>query len=267
MKITPRDQIAIETKDQKREFVLRGLPKGSISVLAGTGGAGKGFFLLNMLDDKDNFLNNDSYHQLTPKKVAFLNFEDDLLTISSRLGNTTYHDWDFVDCIGDTIFEEIKEGGILKRTLNQKMFNQLKEYDLIIIDTWALSSGIDENDNVTISKGMRALKGWLSKNNASLMIVHHTSKSGMNVENETGTSQIRGASALTDNSRIATLIYPKIVKEGGAKKFSKTEVVAEIVKANYTMKDEQEFSRGEGGILTVSNNHKRTDKEGVVIPF
>jgi RecA-family ATPase len=255
MKITPKNQIAKETEGQKREFILRGITAGSISVLAGTGGSGKGFFILNMLDDKNNILNNDEYHKLTPKRIAFLNFEDDILTIKTRLGDAAYHDWDFVDCIGLGIFDEIKEGGIIKRKLNQSMFNQLKDYDLIIIDTWALASGLDENDNTNISKGMRALKGWLSTNKSALMIVHHTSKAGMSADNETGTSQIRGASALTDNARLVTLIYPKIIKSHKEKKFSKTEVIAEIVKANYTMKDEQEFTRGEGGKLSISNLH------------
>jgi len=268
MKITPRNKIKEETAGQKREFVLRGLTKGSIGILAGTGGAGKGYFLLNMLDDKRNFLNNDPYHNLKKKKIAFLNFEDDILTISSRLGDSQYHDWDFVNCIGKSIFDEVRIDGVVKRILNNRIFDQLKSYDLIIIDTWALASGIDENDNSTTSKAMRSLKGWLANSDASLVIVHHTSKSGMSAESATGTSQIRGASALTDNARLVALVYPKIIQNGGVKSFSKTNVITEIVKANYTMKDEQEYVRGEGGVFNIVNsNSKGLDANGIVSPF
>lgn len=245
--IIPRDQIKEETKDEKREFLIRGLPRNNIAIFAGTGSSGKGFVTLAMLDQVGMFLNKDPMHDMVPRKIAYMNFEDDLLTISTRLGEPTYHDWDYVDCIGKSLFNEIKVDGVQKRVLNNDLFDHLKEYDLLIVDTWALSSGIDENDNATTSKAMRSLKGYAYKNNLSIVLVHHTSKAGMNAEATTGTSQIRGASALTDNARLVVLVHPKIEN----KKFSKTHVVAEIVKANYTMVDEQEYKRGERGVLEI----------------
>jgi len=257
MNITPRNLIKEKTKNIKREFVIRSLPYGNIAILGGSGGVGKCFFILSMLDEKENFLNQDPNTPLTPKRIAFLNFEDDILTIKSRLGDSsTYHDWDFIDCIGESIFTEIKKEGVFTRILNKDIFDNLKEYDLIIIDTWGLSSGIDENDNSATSKAMRVLKLWLKENKSSLMIVHHTSKAGMRAEEVTGTHQIRGASSLTDNARLVVLIYPKIIKVGKEKKFSKSIVVADIVKANYTIKDSQEFKRGDRGELGILGAEK-----------
>ena len=249
LKAIPRDKIKSHTAGMSREFYLRGVVPASIFIIAGTGGSGKGFFCLNMLDNKSNIMNYDKYEVIKPRKIAFMNFEDDILTISNRLGVDTFHDWSFIDCIGQSIFTEVVEDRVHKRKLNTEMFSQLVDYDILLIDTWAMASGIDENDNSTTSKAMRVLKAFAHKNAISIGLIHHTSKAGMNMENEVSTSQIRGASSLTDNARMVVMISAvEPAEKGGDIIFTK----ATITKANYTQGGiKQLYKRGERGELTI----------------
>lgn len=241
----------IATREVDIDFVLNGLPRGDIATVFGNGGVGKGFFIQNFLVSKENMLYSK------PIKIAYLTFEDPVDVISIRYKKqklaypTPVHEFDVLDSIGLNLFEM---GNNKEKKVNGKLFKEIfdhKDYDLLILDTWAMASWqFEENSNSDLTQAMFLLKKVARHFGCSFMLVHHTNKSALSAENSTNEGALRGASSIIGNSRLVVSVKKGIIEDKkGKKEFSPDEVVANMDKVNFIMPEQQTFFRGKHGIF------------------
>jgi len=240
----------IATRDVSIDFVLKGLPRGDISTVFGNGGVGKGFFIQHFLTSADNMLYEKQI------KIAYLTFEDPIDVISIRYKNQKLvypdacHEFDVLDAIGLHLFQI---GSNKEKTVNLQLFKEIFEhndYDLIILDTWAMASWqFEENSNSDLTQAMFLLKTVARKFGCSFMLVHHTNKSALNAENSTNEGALRGASSIIGNSRLVVSIKKGIIEKNGKKEFNDNQVIAKMDKVNFISPEEQTLWRGANGVL------------------
>jgi replicative DNA helicase len=111
----------------------------------------------------------------------------------------------------------------------QKVKEQLKEFDVILLDPLIGFYGGDENSNADARVFMQHFTKWAAEENKTIVFIHHAAK---------GTGKSRGASALVDAVRLVYEIE-KIDKNDTKRKFK-------IGKDNYGVKnilDCMEFER------------------------
>lgn len=244
----------ILTREAKINFTLNGLPLGDISTTYGNGGVGKGYFILNLLTDKNNFL----YHK--PLKICYLTFEDSIDSFTVRYQHqkkafpTDIHDVEILDCIGLDLFQltSTKEK-VVNQQLMREVFDR-KDFDLLILDTWAMASWqFEENSNSDLTQAMSKLKKVARDYKCSFMLVHHTNKSALNAANSTNEGALRGASSIIGNSRLIVSVS-KVVDDSG-EKFKDDEIIAKMEKVNFIKPEEQEYFRTGHGILQIKKNN------------
>jgi RecA-family ATPase len=247
-------EIEIASREVEIDFVLNGLPRGDIGTFYGNSGVGKSFYLINFLSSSENMLYSKKL------KIAYLTFEDpvDVMAIRYKkqkmVQENPIHDFDVLDAIGLNLFEI---GDNREKRLNKKLFKEIfehKDYDLLILDTWAMASWqFEENSNSDLTQAMFLLKKVARHFRCSFLLVHHTNKSALSAENSTNEGALRGASSIIGNSRLVVSIGKTVVdsKENGkkVKAFSEDELIVKMEKVNFIKPEKQSMWRHDGGIL------------------
>jgi len=169
------------------DFAIYGLQKGEIGVLYGAGAVGKGFFLKHFFTHQQNLLFEK------PIKILYLSLEDDYISITNKYSNL------------EICHSKLDFGFDLE---TEKYW---KDYDLVILDTWSryLAGKYDENSNKEMGAAYEELITKAKKYNCAILVVAHTNKSGRNPKEENSVNDLRGASSLSDNARLAISIIKK----------------------------------------------------------
>ncbi len=201
------------------DFAIYGLQRGEIGVLYGQGAVGKGYFL------KHFFSNNHNLMFEKPIKVLYISLEDDYTSITNKYDNLE-------------ICHQVVDFGFSLKT--EKYWGN---YDLVIIDTWSrfLAGRYEENSNKEMSLAYEEIISKAKKYNCAVLVVAHTNKGGRNQENESSINDLRGASVLSDNARLAISI----------EKIDDDIVKVKTAKINRKAIKEQGFIRGENGDLII----------------
>jgi RecA-family ATPase len=270
------------------EFVLPGLVRGTVGILAGRGAIGKSFmtfYLASLIIAKyKNFnikLDEKGWELEKGEEVLYFSGEEKFKEAQSRWkrvllnevrkGNITLAEADQMVShlkIDDLTYESVE-------VLDCKDLTATEHYEytenvikhvrprLVVIDTLSKIHGLEESNNIHMSKLLGLYQNLASKYDVAIVIVHHLSKAGAKDSEEGDGSGVRGADAIVSNSRWTAVMREMSKNEAeklndaagqtvvnttfaGRKQFIKFEVP----KANYGPDVEPVwFQRGKDGIL------------------
>ena len=178
----------------EREFLDEDfkLPKGVLTLVAGLGSVGKGYFLL----------------YLTIKwvekgyNVAYISVEDDKLEIKRRLLSL------IPKVLKDKQKGKLRVVEFLDEDLIETINNLVSEgFEVIIVDPIGLILE-EENLNSEISKLMRKFQAITKKHNVNIILSHHLRKSALKkIKNKYDMlDAIRGAGSLHNNARYVSFL-------------------------------------------------------------
>lgn len=275
-RITLRDSLNKPVID----WVLPGLPVGSVGAIVGPGGVGKSFLSIaiaavigcgfemggNMFKSKNKgkvviFFGED------PKEIV----QDRLHSFRNILNNDEIE-------LFDVNVKIVSGHGIMCQLMGlhgnygefyDVFLEAAKGARLLILDPFSRLHGADENDNSAMTRMLQILESISKKTGASILVIHHTGKmatSNFNGEMK-NQSASRGASALSSGLRWQVNMWIPNKKElsyFGVKEIeSKFFVKISLVKANYTrLIDDQWMQRGNNGVLQyVKLDH---DKKNII---
>jgi len=243
----------IFTQPQELDETLKGLPRGEVGVLVAPGATGKSFFVLNMLLASCNSVVKN--HLIAkPIRILYLSLEDRLEDIQRRLyAHTVANIITQSDIKNDANdFEIIAYKGsqrlISKFTpqAENTLWQSLKQRitaskpDLVIIDTLIKCyEGYEENSNPDMAKVLSFFNELAIEHHCSILLLHHTNKAALNLDNPSSQANARGASAIVDNSRWVISL----------KKVDEESVLCEAIKMNFTSIKPVTYSRRCKGVL------------------
>ena len=152
-------------------------PAGEISIIAGTGGAGKTYMAIYLAMQ---------FCQQNPNKKALLWLTEDAKgTIVSRLNYISKH---YGMAIPKNLIIEFespkplmeKSYGQIKKTVDfNTTLNFICNYDLIVLDPLANFNPFDTNDNKENRTFLNAFREKIAKTDKSIVFLHHTNKLSM----------------------------------------------------------------------------------------
>lgn len=246
------------------DFVIPGLPRGSIGLLVGIGGVGKSLFCLDLLSDLcigNNVVGLNPENKL--RNVYYLSLEDSLTVLHHRL-HFMYRDLDNKKkklILKKSKIATVKKGRLNVGDVNSNSYEILKNFaeecDLFIIDTFSRLHSLDENSNMDMSIVISNLEMVAKNANCAILVVHHVAKF---IKNDgSGSSHLaRGASSITDNVRFVislTKSKNKLIKLN----FEKVNYLPSMSPIQYQQDEHGRFSkvinlrkteRNENGILS-----------------
>jgi len=193
-------------KEEEIEFYIKDwlpIPKKAITIIAGSGGAAKSALTLQALMRMS--IEN-------PKLKIFAWLSEDLKGYSKQRFNH----------FKDVFFRNAKENTFRNLTIagndaipfflldvssrgintNEKFYqfkNDVKDYDVIVLDPLIAFFGGEENNNTHARAFMNELNEWVAKENKTIILVHHSRKFNKEGRDE---SNVRGAGAIVDASRL-----------------------------------------------------------------
>ena len=218
------------------DFVLPGLSRGEVGLLAGAGGNGKSFLALEIaysVASGVRFFSSDGsrYYphfasELPHKKAKVLNFEDSSKVLWNRIGAiqdyaenlfaiTSFEDVYIAECAQYAMYLKIlnTRGEINQQTV-EWFRQQAAGMDLLVLDPLSQIHAADENNNGQMSMLMSIFKNIATTENVAILIVHHASKGAVLNGQAEVQQATRGASALVDSSRLTmTLLRDAKTKE------------------------------------------------------
>jgi replicative DNA helicase len=197
----------LDIEEEEIHFYIKDwlpIPQNAITIIGGSGGAAKSALVLQALMRIS--IEN-------PKLKMFAWLSEDLKGYSKQrfnqfkevfFRNENLNNFVNLDIAGsDNIpffLLNVTSKGI---DINEKFYrfkNDMKQYDIIVLDPLIGFFGGEENSNTHARAFMNALNEWVSKENKTLILIHHSKKPG-NESNDD--SKIRGAGAIVDASRLS----------------------------------------------------------------
>lgn len=273
------------SENKEFDFILPGLCRGEVGILAGAGGGGKSYLALELAYSVACgvcFFVHDgaqySWHtnEKSGKKVKVLNFEDSKDVLWNRIGAVQDYsedvcaitDWDNVyvaACAEYAMHLKIlNTRGEVDHQVVEWFKRQCSGMDLLILDPLSQIHSGDENNNGHMSTLMSVFKNIAISENVAILIIHHASK-GAVLNGQAGVQQAaRGASALVDNSRLTMTLLRDIETK---------EIKLSYPKVNgHEPMDTVILVRETGGILIdrsfIENTKQNAaSKSGCVVPF
>lgn len=223
------------SENKEFDFILPGLCRGEVGILAGAGGGGKSYLALELAYSvacSVCFFKHDGaqYYWSTKdkprKKVKVLNLEDSREVLWNRIGaiqdfsenEYSITDWNGVYVAACAEFamylKIINTRGDVNHNVVEWFKRQCSGVDLLILDPLSQIHSGDENNNGHMSTLMSVFKNIAISENVAMLIIHHASK-GAVLNGQAGVQQaVRGASALVDSSRLTmTLLRDTETKE------------------------------------------------------
>lgn len=166
-------------------------PEYSVSMIAGPGGIGKTWLIINSsikLIDEDN-----------TRKILAIVSEDNKGKIKSRFNkiekrDTKYKNIHISDIMPFDALERDFKRGVWKETEDFFKFKEVaKKYDIVFMDPLVSFFSGDENSNADAKKFMVHFINFCKREKVTLIFLHHTDKGGY---------KSRGAGAFSDATRL-----------------------------------------------------------------
>ena len=194
------------------EFLIFGLKRGTVGLLAGVSGAGKSFLILSWaVALVCRGLNNVGLDFKNECGVLYVSLEDDEESVWDRL----------YSILSGAAQEQINQvsRGLRIMCLYGKSFDmnthttdiaaflaENKDIGLVIFDTFSRSHSMNENSSGEMSTLLRTTFEKLAHEaNVGVLILHHLSKSGSQ-SGDKSIDSIRGSGAIAANSRWKALM-------------------------------------------------------------
>ena len=245
------------------------IQKNEITIFSAKGGSAKSYvvaYVAMLLANKENL------------KIFGWFSEDNKGVTKTRLNNLTSV---YPELQLDNIYLEGKEVTpfqITDKKLNVKkefylMKEQLKSFDVIILDPLIAFFGADENNNSDARFFMNLLNEWCQQENKTIIVIHHHSKG------ENGTA--RGAGAFIDACRIHYTVNEDNQKDeryriiklekrnhySGSKEFRiqlfDTKIFNENIKEDKIPQETEVMYAGLRGIVIEENEENEEDKKTI----
>lgn len=209
---------AFTTPPPALDFVLPGFLKGTVGLLASPGAVGKTWVALELCCSVVSSKANQQLLKLPMSghgKAVFLSAEDTSIALRHRihaLGKflspearaEVQQGFQLISLVGmqtDLNPEVDSKGVSLSEDWSKTIAEQCKGVRLIVLDTLSRWHGKEENSNRDMSLLMKVAEWLASVTGASILFLHHSSKS-MVVQGRGDEQQsVRGASTLVDNAR------------------------------------------------------------------
>ena len=259
------------------DFVLPGLPAGSVGGLVSPGGVGKSFWALSVV------LSVATGHSLCGLEVRsgsvlYLAAEDPVQRILPRLRAYAQQipqhlrDLSALDlrcCYGSPI-------NLMQPAHLDTLVATAQGTRLIVLDTLSRFHHLDENSSRDMSALMSTLEQLALRSGAAVLFLHHTSRDYTSAHQTTLQQLFRGSSVLVDNARWVSFLAPmddQAVRVWGMQPKDKPDYVRwNISKQNYGVPmDDRWYRRGPQGALeylgtvltkTLSQGSARRIKQG-----
>lgn len=199
---------AFETPPPEQDFIWPGFLSGTVGALVAPGSTGKSMFALQLacaVAGSEPGANTTGLHVAKHGPVLYINLEDPPSEIERRL-HALGSRFDMVarESIAKNLGVAARVG-MPADLMNEKFMRMLlkagADKRLIIIDTLSRAHGLDENDNGAMARLVARLEMVVRKTGASLLYLHHTSKTAVLGGQGNMAQAARGASALIDNAR------------------------------------------------------------------
>lgn len=210
--------IGANDEPSEHNFIIPGLEKGDVGIVAAPGGTGKSFLLLEIA--MSVALGVTLIPGLTVNYAGYvrvLNFEERLQALKNRLiWICRYFDVDFpsdrllVSSLSNCTLRLVDRNGNVNREYVSFLKKQAEGMSLLILDPLRMCHFADENDAGAMSALVQVLKDIGEETDAGVLVAHHSSKAS--ILNGQGNVQqsVRGSSALVDAARLViTLSRPK----------------------------------------------------------
>lgn len=262
---------AFEIEPPPFDFVLPGMLASTVGFVLSPGGTGKSMLAVEVgCAIAGAVASGKSEADLLgfePKqgKVFYLAAEDPELAIWHRLHAMGKR---FSGSTRQAIAENLtvqsvvgKMPNIMDPRWHQAIINGCKGYRLIILDTLSRFHALDENSNGDMASIIAMLEYIAAETGASILVVHHSSKSmavaGRGDEQQAG----RGASSLIDNARWAANLIGMTKEEAGKLTEAPGGSAIDPAERGYYVRfaiskqnhgkpfEERWFARVEGGVL------------------
>ena len=269
-----------ETVPPPLDFVLPGMLHGTVGALISPGGAGKSLTALQLAIQIASGVDTIGWRRSLPKgPVAYLAAEDPISALHFRLH-------ELGKMLSPQSREEVADqlsiyplvGGkerinLLDPPTEHGLMEIMQDCRLLILDTLRRFHAANENDSGDMAKVVAAMEHIAAHTGASVLFLHHSSKSsalGGTVDEQQSS---RGSSVLVDNVRwqgfLSTMSKSEAkemdVDPGERRSF----VRFGVSKQNYGAPFEDVwFKRGNAGILQAVEFEKTVDpkKKGKMIP-
>jgi len=195
-----------EIEEEEIEFYIKDwlpIPKKAITIIGGSGGSAKSAITLQALmrmaveNPKLKIFAWLSEDLKGYSKQRFNHFKD---TFFRNEKESTFNNLAIAG--NDTIpffLLDVSSKGI---NVNEKFYqfkNDVKDYDVIVLDPLIAFFGGEENSNTHARAFMNELNEWVAKENKTLILIHHSKKSNKEGRDD---ANIRGAGAIVDASRL-----------------------------------------------------------------
>ncbi|SFV56117.1 Replicative DNA helicase (DnaB) [hydrothermal vent metagenome] len=180
------------------------IPKNAITIIGGSGGASKSALVLQLLMRiiKENpnlkifgWLSEDLKGYTKERFSGFKNsfFKNEDIELFRKLEISGSGDMPF-------FILNVSYQGI---TVNEKWYQfkeEMRNYDIIVLDPLIAFFGGEENSNTHARFFMNLLNEWVAKENKTLILIHHSKKP--NGKDTRDDITVRGAGAIVDASRL-----------------------------------------------------------------
>ena len=247
------------------DFILPGMIHGTVGALISPGGHGKSFLAMQLAIQIASGADVLGWKQiLKTGKVAYLAGEDPDVALHDRLHNLGKY---LTLCEREEVIENLSVHplvgdpnlpDLLAPPLEHRLFDVAQGKRLVIIDTLRRFHSGNENDSGEMSKVITALERIARASGASMLFLHHSSKSAAMGGTVDEQQSSRGSSVLVDNVRwqgfLSTMTKNEAkdldVDPGCRRSF----VRFGISKQNYGCGFEDSwFTRATGGVLRAHN--------------
>lgn len=256
---------AIEEKPEPLDFVLPGLPAGTVGSLVASGGTGKSFLVTQLAvtvaggPDLLNISATDEEWRRSSGKVVFLSGEDPAEILNHRvhaLGRYITKTSNREQIYENLFIAPLAGYGIDVMTpqWQQWIKEKVDGARLVIVDTLRRFHTGGENDDAAMATLLRFFEGLCRVLGITIIFLHHTNKSS--TWNGAGDAQqaSRGSGVITDNARYQSNLVGMGAAEakifGIDKSRQRDFVRLTFPKLNYSAPiSDRWFRRHEGGIL------------------
>lgn len=260
----------MDPNDIKDDFVIPGLPLGSVGAMIAPGGTGKSYWALELamavatpLADVAGlnpamhgdvlYLNGEDVPSQLMKRLAFLGQR-----ITPEARNALHENLQVGSTVGEFMDLGVQPRGGSGDTDIETLAGHCKNYTLIILDTLSRYHRLEENDNGQMSRLVSQLEFLATNSGAAVMFLHHTNKTAIREGDTESQAAARGANSLIANIRYASFLVKmtehEATKFGVAPENRWRYVRYGIAKQNYGLPQEDRwFERRDGGVLVPAN--------------
>ncbi len=238
------------------EFVLPGFVRGTVGALVSPGGVGKSYWALAVAVA----ISAGAKADLTGLKpaegrVLLLSKEDPVEVLEHRLHgmakvlpkSVSYAGVDYRSCVGMDI-------DVMSAEWFSSLRDAAKGVRLVVLDTLTRFHKLDENSAQDMGRLLSQLERLAAESGASVLFLHHTSKTAVMNGQATLQQAARGSSVLVDNARWSAFLAPMTEHEARGFGVPATERVNyvrwNISKQNYgAALPDVWYKRDEAGVL------------------